>query len=127
MQLDLGNGPVELEVSFWTLVVYETQFGGDMIGDLFGEVTYAKDDEPEEVGEPTDGDEPVAFTIDYSAFDWNSGVKAMWAAAKAANPGTPAYEQWCRGMHDVNMWPLMESLKSEVIARLFRPGAAISE
>lgn len=122
MQLDLGNGPVELEVSFWTLVVYETQFGSDMIGDLFGKVTATRDELAEQGGE-----EPDTFTIDYTAYDWNAGVKAMWAAAKAANRDTPAYEQWCRSMSDLNMWPLMEQLKSEVLARLFRTGAAVSE
>ena len=121
MQLDLGNGPVELEVSFWTLVVYETQFGSDMIGDLFGKVTATRD----ELEEPDASED--TFTIDYTSYDWNAGVRAMWAAVKAADRNAPAYEQWCRSMTDVNMWPLMEELKSEVLARLFRTGAAASE
>lgn len=114
MLLDLGNGEVELEVNFWTLVVYEQQFGGDMIGDLFGKV------EAEE-------DEDGTLSIDYTKYNWVAATKAMWAARFCADRGIPPYEDWCRSMTDVNMWPLIASLKSEVLARLFRTGAADSE
>lgn len=114
MQLDLGNGPVELEISFWTLVIYEQQFGGDMIGDLFGKI------------EAEEGDDGQLY-LDYSKYNWTASVQAMWAAVKCADRFAPAYEDWCRSMSDVNMWPLVEEFKSEVLARLFRTGAAVPE
>lgn len=114
MRLDLGNGEVELDVNFWTLVIYEQQFGGDLIGDLFGKVT-------------AEEDENGVLSIDYTKYNWVAATRAMWSACFCADRTTPPYEDWCRTMSDVNMWPLINEFKSEILARLFRTGAADSE
>lgn len=114
MKLDFGNGEVEAEVSFWTLVVYEQQFGTDMIGDLFGKVD-------------AEEDEDGSLVLDYTKYNWTASVQAMWAAVKCADRFAPAYEDWCKSITDVNMWPLIAQLKAEILARLFRTGAATPE
>lgn len=113
MKLDIGNGEIELEASFYTLIVYEQQFGGDMVGELFGEEGHAS---PISVSDTGD------VVIDYKGFNWTAAAKAMWACAKCATPNMPTYESWMRSMTDVDMWNLIGEFIPYVRQALFRAG-----
>ena len=121
MQLDLGSGPVDLEISFWTLVVYEQEFGGNMIGDLFGKAELVEESSAVYVN----GNGNIE--IDYSQFDWTAGIRAMWAAARTHDSRTPAFATWARSMHGVDIWPIAAEFVDAVRTELFRPGATDSE
>ena len=116
--LDIGTGEIELEASFWTLVVYEQQFGGDMVGELFGEEGHAS---------PISFADDGSVTIDYRGFNWTAAAKAMWACAKAANQGIAPYEQWMHSMTDVDMWQVVGEFIPFVRQGLFRAGAGVPD
>lgn len=120
MKIDLGNGELELELSFWTLVVYEQEFGSSLIGDLFGKVELV---DAEALSLNDEGN----LVLDYREFNFTEGVKALWAAVRAANDDTPSFKTWAKSMHGVDLWPVVGEFAAEVRSELFRPGATDSE
>lgn len=121
MILDFGKGDTELEASVWTLVVYEQEFGSDMLGDLFGEVKFADDSGKFMV----ENGEVVG--IDYSKFKWTTCVKALWAASKAANPDIAPFKDWAAKMKGINLFTVATKFVDELQKELFRPRAEASE
>lgn len=107
MKVDFGNGEVEAIYNFYTLYLYEQEFGSDLVKDVFGVVT----DDVQDSG--------VLF--DFSKVNWTSVVKALWAGVKCANPSTPRFEEWARGIGgNVEFMRLAETTISEINKELFR-------
>ena len=111
MKVDFGKGEIEVVYNFYTLYIYEQEFGTDLIKDVFG---IAKDDG--ESGE-------VLF--DFTTVNWTSLTKALWAGAKCADPSFPRYEEWARTMGGgISFMELAGVLINEINKELFRFGVA---
>lgn len=96
--VDWGEGPRDLECSFWTLLVYEEEFQGhDLITDMH----------------PTDGRVP-----------WSTAIKATWACLKSADDSTPAFKDWARAVSGVDMPSMISGVVAVVEDGLFRKGPA---
>lgn len=96
--VDLGEGPVGFEVSFWTLLLYEEEFdGADLIADIM----------------PKDG-----------TVRWASAIRALWACLKAHDDATPPVGEWARGVTGVNMPAVLGTVMPAIQDGLFREAAA---
>lgn len=111
MILDFGQGEKELNVSMFTLVVYEQEFHRDLIKDVFGvvEINNTKTDK---------------IALDYRTVEWTALTRALWAALKAADSSIPPYGEWAKDAGDIDLWALAGDFTQELNLRLFRPAAA---
>lgn len=116
MIIDYGLGDVEIEVSVWSLSVYELEFHSDMIKDVFGK-TKAEDT----------GNGEAEIVFDYSSRNWTSVLKALWACIKAHDNSTPAYAIWAKKQTNINMYVVWSEVVNALLDAFFRPGAAVSE
>ena len=92
--VDLGAGPVEFEVSFWTLLLYEEEFdGADLIQDIM-----AKD----------------------GVVRWGCVIRALWACLKAHDDATPPLAEWAHGITGVNMPVALGTVMPAIQDGLFR-------
>lgn len=112
MLIDFGCGEVEATPCVKTLVIYEQEFGSDMVQDLFGRETVRRTD-----------DSDVLFAFDYRDFEWTAALKALWASVKTADPSTPPFRAWADSLGDVDLMEVVARFIPEVRARLFRPRA----
>lgn len=127
MKVDYGAGGKELLFSGWTLVLYEQQFGGDLIQDLFGKVEVRKSDVEtalrnvgvEEAPERED-DDPVLFTSDYTQTNWTAVLKALWAGLKTADDALPGFTQWSRELGAIDLGRLQKEIVPEAMRMFFR-------
>lgn len=118
MLIDYGQGEREIAVSILTLMIYEQEFGGDMLKDLFGRVEIREDDLV---------DAGTTFTFDYTTYNWTAATKALWACLKTADDSVPSFRTWASQVGDVNLYKAWLQLMPEVSRRLFRTGATDSE
>lgn len=126
MKVDYGAGEKELLFSGWTLVLYEQQFGGDLIQDLFGKVEVRKSDVEtalrnvgvDEAPERED-DDPVLFTSDYTQTNWTAILKALWAGLKTADDALPGFTQWSRGLGAIDLGQLQKEIVPEAMRMFF--------
>lgn len=79
-------------MSALTFVIYELEFGTDLIQDLFGKV---KADDLVE-------DEGVAF--DFTQVDWAKLPKAVWAMLKTEKESTPSFKKWAGNCKQMNLF-----------------------
>lgn len=113
MLIDSKNGSFEVKYNFYTLYLYEQEFGSDLIKDLYGNIAT-------EIG-----DSVVGF--DFGLVNWTSVVKALWAGAKCANPATPRFKDWAQTV-DINLFDEAGKVLEEINGSLFRFGvASVSE
>ena len=131
MKVDYGAGEKELLFSGWTLVLYEQQFGGDLIQDLFGKVEVRKSDVEtalrnvgvdeglQDAPEAPDED-PVLFTSDYTQTNWTAVLKALWAGLKTADDALPGFAQWSRGLGAIDLGRLQKEIVPEAMRMFFR-------
>lgn len=117
MLIDLGTGEVDLNITPWTLVVYEQEFRGDMIQDLLGKVVVKN--EEEEAG--------TFVVFDYRDANWTSCLKTMWACLKASDDSTPSFKKWSQTVGSVNVLDIYNKLVPLVEESLFRSGGTASE
>lgn len=106
MKVGFGSGEVEVVYNFYTLYLYEQEFGSDLIKDVFGVVR--------------DDAESGDVLLDFTSVNWTALTKALWAGAKCANPQLPRYEAWARTMADIDFMELSGSLLAEINKELFR-------
>lgn len=106
MKVDYGKGEMEAEVSAYTLVIYEQEFGGrDLIGDFFG-----KSDKK----------------LSYATVPWTVAVKVLWAALKTHDDRVAPFRSWVKEVGDVDLLEICLALREECNRRFFRTGAAAS-
>ena len=127
--IETDGAKYDAEVSFDTAVIYEAEFKGDLIVDLYGNV---REDSGEFSFEPvttTDADGNPTTTmqmvgIDFTKVPWTAVMKALWAAVKTATPVTPGYAVWSKTVSGVNLWELRDTLMAEVSDCFFRTATA---
>ncbi len=115
LNLKLGDIEREVPIGVSALMVYEQQFGSDMVQDLFGRVSV-----------PAAG-EGEAFFVDYRDTNWTALVKAAWACLKAENGNTPMFETWAGELGDVDLTTLAERMIPAAFEAFFRAGDGLSE
>lgn len=114
MRVDYGEGAAEAVVSVETLMVYEQEFGGDLIRDFLGLQDMAEDEGPSD-------------SVDFRQVNWTALVRVLWAALKVADPGMPRFAEWAAGLGDVDLLAVNAQLGPEVVRRFFRAGASVPE
>jgi hypothetical protein len=112
-EIEIEGKKKKVEVSFLTSVLYEAEFGTDLVKDFFGKQVLKDGKEESE-----------DITIDFTQTNWNVTMKVLWAALKTADAKVPGYQQWCRKTKGVNMWFAAEALSFECADCFFRSEAA---
>lgn len=112
MEIEVNGKKVEFKVSVLTTVLYEQEFGSDIIKDLFGKVVQ-------------DTSRDVVF--DYTTTNWTATLKAFWAAIKTANRATPSFNEWAAECGDIDLFEVSSILMPEVMRGLFRNSIALIE
>lgn len=103
------NGAFEVKYNFYTLYIYEQEFGTDLIKDLYGSVAVESDG--------------YGMAFSFNSVNWTSVTKALWAGAKCANPSTPRFAEWAQ----TASFDLLEAsgiVIEEINKELFRFGVA---
>ncbi len=121
----------EYEATTYTLMVYEQEFKGDLIKDVYGHINLAEgsedfDDEGNQIG--------FNFTVD----NWTAYPRAFWAMLKTAEaiarsegrrvPAVPRYESWAlTESRGIDIAEISQVVFNECQRGLFRAGAAEAE
>lgn len=110
MRIKIGDEEREAIASAKTLMIYEQEFGGDLIQDLYGRAV---------IHRPED-DEDVLLVLDYTATNWTAALKALWACLRTADDSVVPFKEWVEALPDVNLMEVTGALYPEVQRRLFR-------
>lgn len=126
MLIDIdGTGEVEAECTALTLLIYEQEFGGDLIKDVFGRHTRESDAD----------DVVMDFTVD----NWTKELQALWAMVSTAyelkadrgdaapNDRPKPYRQWVRTIGRVNFREIGSAVVDLAMDGFFHAGAADAE
>lgn len=131
-KVDYENNGVEreYEATTYTLVVYEQEFGKDLIKDVFGRIDVRKAIENFD-------SEGNMVVMDYTVDNWNAELRAFWAMLKTSEAickrenrpclAIPSYPQWCLETRSIDMSQISQLVFEECQRGLFRSGAADSE
>lgn len=109
----------EARVSFLTVQLYETEFGADMLKELFGK--------------QGDGNDPIVWdgdtieAIDFTKVNWSVVMKVLWAALKTEDASLPGYSTWAKDVTGVNMWEVRMLVDEAVNDCFFRASASEPE
>lgn len=116
-EIEVGGEAVEADVTFYTGLLYEQEFGGDLVSDFYG----VQD------GKPMVSGEGELVRVDFTKVSWNAAVKALWAAVKTADDSAPGYRAWARRLGGVDAMEARRLLDEAISDCFFRPGAAGEE
>lgn len=139
-KIDYGMGERELMCTAWTMVVYEQEFRdkdgnpADLIADTMGKIIVTSED----LLTVNEDGAFVTLVEDYTRFDWNATLKALWALLKTAYDvaisegrrieAVPSWDEWSRSL--LTCEPDMQEVRTVVVRELqrglFRAGAAAS-
>ena len=108
--VDSANGKFEAKYNFYTLYLYELEFGSDLIKDVYGD------------GSVIATDDGLSFNI--AAINWTAITKALWAGAKCANPRTPRYTELAAQDNGIDLFDVAGEVIAEINQELFRFGVA---
>lgn len=111
-EVPVDGAKVACDVTFDTALIYEQEFGGDIIADLFGRQT-------------TDGalfvfDDEDLVGIDFTKVRWLSLTKVLWAAMKTADKSVAPYREWARDTGGVNLLEARRLMQEAVNDCFFR-------
>lgn len=114
MKFSIGEGrELEIKLSFYTLYLYEQEFGSDMIKDTIGIIRVEKEKKDSGVVE-----------LNFKNTNWTALTKALWAACKCADDSIPSFVEWSKGLEGVNMYALSETFATLIFQELFRTGVS---
>lgn len=113
MVVTINGEELEVKLSAFSMVLYEQEFGTDLIGDLNGKVM-ANDEE-----------EGVLF--DFAKVPWMKILQGVWAMLKTAKPSTPHFEKWVKGVDEFNVFEMRNTLESAVSDNFFHTAAPAEE
>ena len=102
-----GKGGGECVFSLKTLVIYEQEFGRDLIQDVIGRVSVRDDEEG-------------TTLLDLRDTNWTATVRALWAALKTADPALPHFSDWLLRVGDVNLYEINNDVVEGVRLGFFR-------
>ena len=113
MKLDYGCGEVEAIFSVETMMVYEQEFGADIVQELFGRAVVRREESADD----------VLLAIDYRNVNWTKCVKVLWAAMKTADQSLPPFSQWVKDAGPIDLGTVADRVLSEATKGFFRAGA----
>lgn len=120
-----GLGEVRLLATLNALVIYEQNFGGDMIADTFGK---------QKASEGKD-----SYVIDFTRDNWNVLARSVWALSMnewvirdkngdaTKNEKPKPFNQWILDVGRVSVRDLSFAVLGEMLDGFFHNGAADSE
>lgn len=113
---------VKAEVSFQTAIIYESEFGSDMLQDVMGAHKAGEDSIVEfKTVEGSDGESQVEVTgFDFTRVNWGSLLKALWASIKTADPSVSGYTAWANNTRGIDMLELNGIISDEIADCFFR-------
>ena len=109
-KLTVDGKEYEAKVTFYTALLYEQEFGRDMLKDFIGVQTL-------------DDDSSGTLSIDFTKVNWTAATKVLWAAMKTASDSTEPDTIWVKKAGGVNMWLINEQLGMEIGDCFFRTEA----
>jgi hypothetical protein len=122
--VEIDGRTVNADVTFYTAQLYEAEFRGDVIQELFS----MQDDIMDGMVITEEDGETVArydlSRIDLTKVGWLAVNKLLWAAVKTADETTPGYQAWCKRTRGVDIWAVRDVLMAELSDCFFRPGTA---
>lgn len=96
-EVEINGKKHKAAVSCLTPSIYELEFGGDMLADLFGRID-------KKSGEFVEFDKKGGIVaIDYTAVKWNTLLKILWASLKTVNDALPGFNAWAKDADGVNI------------------------
>jgi len=104
--LEINGEQAQASVSLWTLVEYESEFGGDLLKDLFAS--------------SKEGKESVVF--DFSGKNLVSLAKMAWACIRTETPSTPPFVVWSKGVTNIDLASIAPIITQPMIDAFFRFG-----
>lgn len=114
-EFETDDGKVKCSVSFDTALLYESEFQGDIIADIFGVQSLDSAEVVFENGE--------LMGVDFTKVGWPKVMRALWAAAKTEDKGTPRFDKWMQSIRGVNLWDARNMLIDELTDCFFRAEA----
>ena len=109
-EVTIGGEKRNAQVTFYTALIYENEFGRDMLKDFFG---------VQAVKEPVDTSDDVV-SVDFTMINWTAASKALWASLKTADEAMDPYSIWVKKASGANMWLVYEQLAAEMADCFFR-------
>ena len=125
-EVNIDGKKVKAEVSFQTPLIYENEFGGDLLQDVMGVHKAGEDSIVEyKTVEGEDGEAEVEVTgFDFTRVNWGSLLKALWASIKTADPSVSGYQVWAGKARGIDMLELNGVLSDEIADCFFRSSAS---
>ena len=129
MKIKVGDAELEAVMGVETLVVYEEEFGRDLLKDMFGKLEVDVDDlldyedAEAEGAEAEDAEEPGGgkLNLDFTQTNWTAMTRVLWASLKTADPaGIPPYRAWASSAGAFNMQEVITVLTPAAIQQFFR-------
>ena len=113
-EVEISGKKQKAVVSCLTPHIYELEFGGDMLADLFGRIDKKTVDfvEFDKKG--------GVIAIDYTAVKWNTLLKILWAAIKTANDATPGFNVWAKSADGLDIVDVRIALEGAISDCFFR-------
>lgn len=115
-EVEIGGKACKAAVSCLTPSIYEDEFGGDMLADLYGRI----DKKSGNLVELDRKGEVVA--VDYTAVRWTVLVKVLWAALKTVDDTVPGFKAWAKGADGISVIDVRSMLEAAITDCFFRPG-----
>lgn len=94
----------QYKATAWTCVIYEQEFGRDLIKDIYGKIDVTHVDS--------------AGVLDFTQTNWTCVIRAFWAMVKTADPSTPSFDQWAIEQDTVDLPTMSASVVDECFRRL---------
>lgn len=113
--IKLGDKDYELACGAWTPVLYEQEFGKDMIADVFGRVAFREDDMLQ------DGEIAV---MDFRDTNWTASIRALWACMKTADDSVEPFNKWIKKQDGIDLEAVQEYISTELVVKFFPTRAA---
>lgn len=113
MVVTINGEEMEAKLSAFSMVLYEQEFGTDLIGDIQGKV------------KANDEEEGVLF--DFTKVPWMKILQGIWAMLKTAKPSTPHFEKWVKGVEEFNAFDMRNTLEMAVSDNFFHTAAPAEE
>lgn len=108
MEFTINGKKVQAELSAYTFVVYEQEFGSDMLSDVLGKVEVDSDDNA---------------IVDFTKTDWGHLTKAVWAMCKTANESIPNYKAWAKEAKGLRLFELNAQVGDAIADAFFLAGS----
>lgn len=114
MKVTVNGKELEARLSAFSMLLYEQEFGTDLIADLNGKVR--ADDGTEE-----------GVLFDFASVPWLKVMQGVWAMLKTVDDSVPHFEKWARKAEQFNAFEFRNVLETAVSDNFFHTAAPAEE